>query len=215
MGNANKGAVFGGSLSEMYDDAQPIPLFINVCLKYLAQIKLTEPLEMTGLEKALTAVGFIADDDNPDASLFPNTPNTPGPGAGGGGFGAPSTPLRGSSGGGRGFSPGPTPGRSTPSRTGFTSSPIPHDRKKIAKTMTLVRPEKKLRQLLKVVKQELNDREYTCTSTSSARVQWCSTAILQQCDSAIVCVRVPVQAGATPGECGWSEGGSTVVSGCW
>jgi hypothetical protein len=148
MGNENSRLqVFGGSLSDLYDQdpqTQPVPFIINVCLKYLAHVKLQQPLEMTGLEKALVSVGFANDDDSPGVASGPGTP-------------ARQLPSRTNS----MASPG-SPGLNTPrlpTRSNSMASPaLQALHRKTSKTMSIVRPEKKLRTLLRLTKKELNQR---------------------------------------------------------
>jgi len=129
MGVESSKALFGGKLADFYSDneAQPIPLIINVCLKYLAHAKLYKPLELAGLEKALVSVGFANDDDNPD------------------GIGAAI------------------------SRTNSAASPAVRTIRRSSKTMSMVRPTKELRAVVRMTKKALN--QGTVASPGHGRVR--------------------------------------------
>ena len=143
--DSSKHQVFGGNLSELYDaDAtQPVPFIINVCLKYLAHVKLQHELEMTGLEKALVSVGFVNEDDTPRSAV--------------------QTPLRQIRHGTGGI----------PSRTNSVASPsLRALHRKTSKTMSLVRPHKKLRTLLRLTKKSLNQGRH-CNSLTNLVLRSC------------------------------------------
>ena len=167
MGNAPARPVFGGRLSEFFeeDEAQPIPLVINVCLNYLAHVRLTRNLETRGLEKAVQSVGFANDDDDPDGLGLGSGRSTP-----------MRTPSRGGTPNRRpSFMPltplsirTPTRGRSN----SLAASPMP-SRRTTSKTMTMVRPEKALRTVLRQTKRAVNNGACMCA---------CVRACVRACD---------------------------------
>ena len=78
-GDLSTGIVFGGRLSDFYEENpdQPLPLAIELCMTYLQELTLTAEVDLTGLEKRVTTTGFVAGDDNLPTTTPTQSPQKP------------------------------------------------------------------------------------------------------------------------------------------